>query len=119
MDRDPAARVSVIQQEDMEEVSISLYGVVPVGDAIRGTERNDERLRICYIATFGATNSNTNSEEKKPVDGLGNVPLRMWVGERSLDIHRRMGNTRAARKQETANAALREAVAAHVAAGST
>ncbi|KAJ8085250.1 hypothetical protein PM082_004044 [Marasmius tenuissimus] len=65
------------------------------------------------------TNSNTNSEEKKPVDGLGNVPLRMWVGERSLDIHRRTGNTRAARKQETANAALREAVAAHAAAGST
>ncbi|KAL0069513.1 hypothetical protein AAF712_003548 [Marasmius tenuissimus] len=63
--------------------------------------------------------TNSNSEEKKPVDGLGNVPLRMWVGERSLDIHRRTGNTRAARKQETANAALGEAVAAHAAAGST
>ncbi|KAK1228586.1 hypothetical protein PQX77_008364 [Marasmius sp. AFHP31] len=92
-----------------------------------------EMLTMCgnLAAGFGAVpgggkvssrrSSMTNSsEEKKPVDGLGNVSLRMWVGERSLDIHRRTGNTRTARKQETANAALREAVAAHAAAaGST
>ncbi|KAF9258146.1 hypothetical protein L218DRAFT_964740 [Marasmius fiardii PR-910] len=50
-------------------------------------------------------------KEKKGSDGLGNVPLRVWVGERNLELHRRTGNGSAARKQEAANAALREAIA--------
>ncbi|KAG7100224.1 hypothetical protein E1B28_001999 [Marasmius oreades] len=50
-------------------------------------------------------------EEKKVVDDIGNAPLRVWVGERTLELHRRTKNTRAARKQEAANAALQKAIA--------
>ncbi|KAL0577825.1 hypothetical protein V5O48_004153 [Marasmius crinis-equi] len=61
----------------------------------------------------GKSSSNgSSSDGKKPVDGLGNVPMRMWIGERSLEIHRRTGNARAARKQEKANESLKNAVAA-------
>ncbi|KAJ4485686.1 hypothetical protein J3R30DRAFT_3365295 [Lentinula aciculospora] len=39
-------------------------------------------------------------------DAIGNAPLRTWVGDRSLEIHKRTGNGPAATKQEAANRAL-------------
>ncbi|KAK7051469.1 hypothetical protein VNI00_004443 [Paramarasmius palmivorus] len=56
----------------------------------------------------GKSGSKSPNGEKKSVDGIGNAPLRIWAGERSLELYRRSGNSRAAKKQEAANEALRK-----------
>ncbi|KIK70551.1 hypothetical protein GYMLUDRAFT_89575 [Collybiopsis luxurians FD-317 M1] len=49
------------------------------------------------------------SGKEKRADAIGNAPLRTWVGERSLEIYKRVGNASAAKKQETANRGLQNA----------
>ncbi|KAF8415813.1 hypothetical protein L210DRAFT_3494828 [Boletus edulis BED1] len=43
-------------------------------------------------------------------DGIGNAPLRLWVGERFLELFKRAGKENRARKQEAFNAVYQAAV---------
>ncbi|KAL4068831.1 hypothetical protein V8B97DRAFT_1872534 [Scleroderma yunnanense] len=43
-------------------------------------------------------------------DGIGNAPLRLWVGERFLELFNRAGKEKRVRKQEEFNALYRSAV---------
>ncbi|EEB93057.1 hypothetical protein MPER_08342, partial [Moniliophthora perniciosa FA553] len=52
--------------------------------------------------------------QKKTTDGIGNAPLRVCIGERCLELHKRTGNTKAARKQEAANEALGKLIASSI-----
>ncbi|KAE9409175.1 hypothetical protein BT96DRAFT_970138 [Gymnopus androsaceus JB14] len=48
--------------------------------------------------------------KEKSTDTVGNAPLRTWVGTRSLEIYKRNGNAPAAKRQETANRAMQNAI---------
>ncbi|EAU92222.1 hypothetical protein CC1G_10108 [Coprinopsis cinerea okayama7 len=50
------------------------------------------------------------SNPGKTGDGVGNAPLRLWIGERMLELKRRAGDEVAARNQEMLNVKLRIAV---------
>ncbi|KAF5392421.1 hypothetical protein D9757_002307 [Collybiopsis confluens] len=66
-------------------------------------------LGMCenLAAGLGATIKPPGVKRKeKTADAIGNAPLRTWVGERNLEIYKRIGNISAAKKQETANRGL-------------
>ncbi|RXW13250.1 hypothetical protein EST38_g12605 [Candolleomyces aberdarensis] len=46
----------------------------------------------------------------KPMDGVGNAALRLWIGERSAELKRRAGDDEAARVQDGMNHKLRAVV---------
>jgi len=50
------------------------------------------------------------SNETQTKDGVGNAPLRLWVGERFLELFKRAGKESRACKQEEFNAVYRAAV---------
>jgi len=45
-------------------------------------------------------------KEKGEGDKVGNAPLRLWVGERYLELYKRLGKENRARKQTVANREL-------------
>lgn len=47
---------------------------------------------------------------KERIDAVGNAPLRLWVGERFLELHKRDGRGDLVQKREDANGLLRQAV---------
>ncbi|KAF7333041.1 hypothetical protein MVEN_02410600 [Mycena venus] len=47
---------------------------------------------------------------KERVDAVGNAPLRLWAGERFLELHKRDGRDDLIQKREEANGLLRDAV---------
>ncbi|KAF8816161.1 hypothetical protein BYT27DRAFT_7128066 [Phlegmacium glaucopus] len=58
----------------------------------------------------GVSGSGGSGEKLKLGDGVGNAHLRLWIGERSLELKRRAGNGKGASRQVTINEQLREAV---------
>jgi len=53
------------------------------------------------------------------VDAVGNAPLRLWVGERFLELYKRRGKESRAQKQASANRQLTKAVEGITKRGST
>ncbi|KAJ7196931.1 hypothetical protein GGX14DRAFT_375597 [Mycena pura] len=51
-------------------------------------------------------------KDKERIDAVGNAPLRLWLGERFLELHKRDGRADLVQKREEMNAVLRQAVAA-------
>uniref|UniRef100_A0A0W0FJ99 Uncharacterized protein n=1 Tax=Moniliophthora roreri TaxID=221103 RepID=A0A0W0FJ99_MONRR len=68
-------------------------------------------LAMCENLAAGLGAAPKAAGQKKAADGIGNAPLRVWIGERCLELYKRTGNTKAARKQEAANEALRKLIA--------
>ncbi|KAF5312032.1 hypothetical protein D9619_002393 [Psilocybe cf. subviscida] len=54
---------------------------------------------------------NAGGADKSAADKVGNAHLRMWIGERALELKRRKGEEDAVARQTVANEALRKAVA--------
>ncbi|KAI9457358.1 hypothetical protein HD554DRAFT_2301887 [Boletus coccyginus] len=52
----------------------------------------------------------SQSDDTQTKDGIGNAPLRLWVGERFLELFRRAGKENRVRKQEAFNAVYRAAM---------
>ncbi|KAH0834299.1 hypothetical protein J3R83DRAFT_11674 [Lanmaoa asiatica] len=50
------------------------------------------------------------ADETQTKDGVGNAPLRLWVGERFLELFKRAGKENRVRKQEAFNAVYQAAV---------
>ncbi|KAG2110691.1 hypothetical protein DEU56DRAFT_896675 [Suillus clintonianus] len=84
-----------------------------------------ETLAVCETlgAGMGAKQKDANGEKSKgkekeavsegiaaKYDSIGNAPLRLWVGERFLDIFKRANKPHRVAKQETFNAMYRGAV---------
>jgi len=53
---------------------------------------------------------NTKSKAKASTDGIGNAHLRLWIGERALELKRRSADEQGASKQVVVNDRLRDAV---------
>ncbi|CAK5275928.1 unnamed protein product [Mycena citricolor] len=97
------------------------------------TESQDNHLRALILALIAAHYLHTAGDQAQMMlgtceqlaaglgaptrkgneqpDALGNAPLRLWVGERFLELYRRDGQTEAIAKREETNALLRRAVA--------
>ncbi|KAJ7499880.1 hypothetical protein FB451DRAFT_1014303 [Mycena latifolia] len=98
------------------------------------TECQDNHLRALILALIAAHYLHTAGEQaqkmlatceqlaaglgapgkkgKERVDTVGNAPLRLWVGERFLELHKRDGRDDLIQKREEANGLLRQAVVA-------
>ncbi|KAF9476022.1 hypothetical protein BDN70DRAFT_839938 [Pholiota conissans] len=63
-------------------------------------------------ATAGRSGSADNGKTSAaaPANKVGNAHLRLWIGERTLELKRRAGDDNAAAKQEAMNAKLRASV---------
>ncbi|KAJ7039378.1 hypothetical protein C8F04DRAFT_1392448 [Mycena alexandri] len=74
-------------------------------------DQAQKMLATCeqLAAGLGAPGKKTNKER---VDTVGNAPLRLWVGERFLELHKRDGREDFVTKREEANGVLRQAVVA-------
>ncbi|KAG5642228.1 hypothetical protein DXG03_003373 [Asterophora parasitica] len=63
-------------------------------------------------ASGAATPTRTASSAGRQGEaGIGNAPLRLWVGERVVELHRWAGEVQLAERQERVNRRLREVVA--------
>ncbi|KAJ7174626.1 hypothetical protein C8R46DRAFT_1252427 [Mycena filopes] len=98
------------------------------------TESQDNHLRALILALIAAHYLHTAGDQaqkmlatceqlaaglgapgkkgKERVDAMGNAPLRLWVGERFLELHKRDGRDDLTQKREEANELLRQAVVA-------
>ncbi|KAJ7740570.1 hypothetical protein B0H16DRAFT_1324320 [Mycena metata] len=99
------------------------------------TETQDNHLRALILALIAAHYLHTAGDQaqkmlatceqlaaglgapgkkasKERVDTVGNAPLRLWVGERFLELHKRDGREDFVQKREEANEVLRQAVVA-------
>ncbi|KAJ7775702.1 hypothetical protein DFH07DRAFT_984776 [Mycena maculata] len=98
------------------------------------TECQDNHLRALILAMIAAHYLHTAGEQaqlmlatceqlaaglgapgkkgKDRVETVGNAPLRLWAGERFLELHKRDGRDDLIQKREEANGVLRQAVVA-------
>ncbi|KAJ6626467.1 hypothetical protein B0H10DRAFT_522151 [Mycena sp. CBHHK59/15] len=96
------------------------------------TECQDNHLRALILALIAAHYVHTAGAQAKTMlatceqlaaglgapgkkgreraDAVGNAPLRLWVGERFLELHKRDGREDLVHKREEGNALLRQAV---------
>nr|GAT50893.1 predicted protein [Mycena chlorophos] len=74
------------------------------------TDHPDSHLPIRPGRCWGRVGAPPKKEkDKHNFDSSGNVPLRLWAGERYLELHKRVGQTKTVQKRTEANTVLRQA----------
>ncbi|KAJ6579637.1 hypothetical protein DFH09DRAFT_912985 [Mycena vulgaris] len=71
-------------------------------------EQAQKMLGTCEQLAAGLGAPGKKDQER--VDAVGNAPLRLWVGERFLELHKRDGRDDLIQKREQANGLFRQAV---------
>ncbi|KAJ6544356.1 hypothetical protein B0H19DRAFT_1170438 [Mycena capillaripes] len=73
-------------------------------------DQAQKMLATCEQLAAGLGAPGKKGQER--VDAVGNAPLRLWAGERFLELHKRDGRDDLIQKREEANGLLRQAVLA-------
>nr|GAT51110.1 predicted protein [Mycena chlorophos] len=73
------------------------------------SDQAGKMLGTCEQLAAGLGAPPRKEKDKQKFDSSGNVPLRLWAGERYLELHKRVGQTEMVQKRTEANTMLRQA----------